>query len=158
MSKTLKVKVRDRWFTVEVGVLTGNPVRVLVDGDPVDVDLEGLTGREEKPSLPAPQPVEASPASGREADSSAKTTPTTPPTTPTVTPTATKMFRSPMPGVILSVSVKIGDQVVTGDEVCVLEAMKMQQVLRADWTGIVRAIHVEPGQQVSDGAPIVELE
>ncbi len=154
MSKTLKVKVRDRWFTVEVGDLTGNPVRVLVDGDPVDVDLEGLTAREEKPSLPAPQPAEASPASGREADPSAKTAPTT----PTATPAATKIFRSPMPGVILSVSVKIGDQVVTGDEVCVLEAMKMQQVLRADWTGVVRAIHVEPGQQVSDGDPIVELE
>jgi biotin carboxyl carrier protein len=36
--------------------------------------------------------------------------------------------------------------------------MKMQQVLRADWTGIVRAIHVEPGQQVLDGDPIAELE
>ena len=150
MAKTLKVKVRDRWFTVEVGDLTGNPVRVLVDGDPVDVDLEGLKGRAEKPSLPGPQPAEASPASGREANPSATTAPTT--------PTATKTFRSPMPGVILSVSVKIGDKVVTGDEVCVLEAMKMQQVLRADWTGIVRAIHVEPGQQVSDGDPIAELE
>ena len=150
MSKTIKVKVRDRWFTVEVGDLTGNPVSVLVDGDPVDVDLEGLMARREKPSLPGPHPAEASPASGREANPSAKTTPTT--------PTATKTFRSPMPGVILSVSVKIGDQVVTGDDVCVLEAMKMQQVLRADWTGIVRAIHVEPGQQVLDGDPIAELE
>ena len=154
MAKTLKVKVRDRWFTVEVGDLTGNPVRVLVDGDPVDVDLEGLTAREKKPSLPPPQPAEASPASGREANPNAPT----PPPTPTATPAATKMFHSPMPGVILSVSVKVGDQVVTGDEVCVLEAMKMQQVLRADWTGVVRAIHVEPGQQVSDGDPIVELE
>ncbi len=150
MSKTLKVKVRDRWFTVEVGDLTGNPVRVLVDGDPVDVDLEGLTAREEKPPFPKPQPAEASPASGSEAGPNAKTTPTT--------PTATKTFHSPMPGVILSVSVKIGDQVVTGDEVCVLEAMKMQQVLRADWSGIVRAIHVEPGQQVLDGDLIAELE
>ena len=150
MSKTIKVKVRDRWFTVEVGDLTGNPVRVLVDGDPVDVDLEGLAAREEKPSLPGPQPAEASLASEREASPNTKTTPTT--------PTATKTFRSPMPGVILSVSVKIGDQVVTGDDVCVLEAMKMQQVLRADWTGIVQAIFVEPGQQVLDGDPIAELE
>ncbi len=150
MPKTLKVKVHDRWFTVEVGDLTGNPVRVLVDGDPVDVDLEGLTAREEKPSLPAPQPAEASPASGREVNPNPRTSPTT--------PTATKTFRSPMPGVILSVSVKIGDQVVTGDDICVLEAMKMQQVLRADWSGIVRAIHVQPGQQVLDGDTIAELE
>ncbi len=150
MSKTLKVRVRDRWFTVEVGDLTGNPVRVLVDGDPVDVDLEGLTARQEKPSPPGPRYAEAAPASEPEANPNAKTTP--------ATPTATKTFRSPMPGVILSVAVKIGDQVVTGDDVCVLEAMKMQQVLRADWTGIVRAIHVEPGQQVLDGDPIAELE
>ena len=52
----------------------------------------------------------------------------------------------------------VGDEVVTGDEICVLEAMKMQQMLRADWSGIVRSVHVEAGQQVLDGDPIVELE
>ena len=62
-----------------------------------------------------------------------------------------------MPGVILSVSVKVGDQVITGDEICVLEAMKMQQMLRADWSGVVTAVHVESGQQVLDGDPIVDL-
>ena len=62
-----------------------------------------------------------------------------------------------MPGLILSVAVKVGDQVVTGDEVCVLEAMKMQQSLRADWSGVVSAVHVKPGQQVLDGDPIVDL-
>ena len=70
----------------------------------------------------------------------------------------TKLFSSPMPGVILSVAVSVGDEVVTGDEICVLEAMKMQQMLRADWSGIVRSVHVEAGQQVLDGDPIVELE
>ena len=63
-----------------------------------------------------------------------------------------------MPGVIMSVSVKEGDQVVTGDEICVLEAMKMQQSLRAEWSGIVRTVHVQPGRQVLDGDPIIELE
>jgi propionyl-CoA carboxylase alpha chain len=62
-----------------------------------------------------------------------------------------------MPGVILSVSVQVGDQVVTGDEICVLEAMKMQQLLRADWSGIVTKVHVGAGQQVLDGDPIVDL-
>ena len=62
-----------------------------------------------------------------------------------------------MPGIIVSVSVEVGAQVVTGDEICVLEAMKMQQTLRADWTGMVSAVHVQPGQQVSEGDPIVAL-
>jgi biotin carboxyl carrier protein len=62
-----------------------------------------------------------------------------------------------MPGIIISVSVEVGTNVVTGDDVCILEAMKMQQTLRADWSGVVSAVHVQPGQQVSEGDPIVEL-
>ena len=155
MPKTLKVKIRDRWFTVEVVDLTGNTAKVLVDGDPVEVDLEGLGAIDGAPkavkSGPVALPVEESPT---------RPTPEVRPAPDraTGTPSATKTFSSPMPGVILSVAVKVGDQVVTGDQVCVLEAMKMQQVLRADWTGIVRAVHVESGQQVLDGAPIVDLE
>ena len=70
----------------------------------------------------------------------------------------TKIFSSPMPGIIVSVAVKQGDQVVPGDEVCVLEAMKMQQTLRAEWAGIVREVHVRSGNQVQGGDRIVTLE
>ena len=44
-----------------------------------------------------------------------------------------------------------------GDEICVLEAMKMQQTLRAEWTGIVDEIHVETGQQIQGGDKILSL-
>ena len=63
-----------------------------------------------------------------------------------------------MPGIVLSVAVGVGDQVTTGDDICVLEAMKMQQTLKADWSGVVSAVHVIAGQQVQDGDAIVELE
>ena len=63
-----------------------------------------------------------------------------------------------MPGTILSIEVNPGDQVVTGDTICVLEAMKMHQELRADWSGVVKEVMVSVGQQVLGGAPIVELE
>jgi len=63
-----------------------------------------------------------------------------------------------MPGVIISVAVSVGDQVVTGDDICVLEAMKMQQVLRADWSGIVASVNVSAGDQVVDGEVIASLE
>ena len=55
-------------------------------------------------------------------------------------------------------TVVVGDVLVTGDEICVLEAMKMQQTLRADWSGTVGTVHVQSGQQVLDGDPIVDLE
>lgn len=143
MSKTLKVRVRDRWYTVEVDDQGNRPVRVLVDGEPVEVDIERL-------------PTQASPLPLNEPKAMQTSEPKTP-INPTM-PAVVKVFRSPMPGVVLSVAVEEGDQVVTGDAVCVLEAMKMQQTLRADWTGIVRAVCVQPGQQVLDGDPIIELE
>ena len=142
---TIRVKVADRWFTVEVADPHASPVRAIVDGEEIDVQLEDVVEEEVQPESitpPPPAPVSTAPA------------------TPAVGagPAPTKLFTSPMPGVILSVAVSVGDEVVTGDEICVLEAMKMQQMLRADWSGIVRSVHVEAGQQVLDGAPIVELE
>ena len=137
MSKRVRVRVGERWYAVEVFNLGETPVRVLVDGEPVEVDVD---------SLPAP---DAPPSQTEQAPAR--------PSTPR-TPSALKVFRSPMAGVIISVAVKEGDQVVTGDEVCVLEAMKMHQTLRADWSGLVRVVHVQTGQQVMDGDPIVELE
>ena len=143
-SKTLKVRVGDRWYNVEVGDLSANPVRVRVDGEPVEVDTEQLGSREVPGSAVTPARREGAAPEAQPGVAGA--------------PSATRVFRTPMPGLIVSIAVEEGDQVVTGDEVCVLEAMKMQQVLRADWSGIVKAVHVKPGQQVLDGDPIVELE
>ena len=140
--RTLRVRVKDRWFTVEVGDLETSPVRVLVDGEPVDVDVDQAA---DPTPLPRAEQPTAAPSATAE-----------PPLQSPLAPA--KTFRSPMPGVIVSVSVGVGDQVVTGDEVCILEAMKMRQSLRADWTGIVKAVHVQPGQQVADGDAIIDLE
>ena len=143
---TIRVKVADRWFTVEVADPHASPVRAIVEGEEVEVQLENVVVAEVQPeSIAPPPPAPVSPA---------------PEPTPAVGAgrAPTKLFSSPMPGVILSVAVSVGDEVVTGDEICVLEAMKMQQMLRADWSGIVRSVHVEAGQQVLDGDPIVELE
>ena len=68
-----------------------------------------------------------------------------------------KEFTAPMPGMIISIAVKEGDQVVPGDEICVLEAMKMQQTLRAEWAGIVDEIYVATGQQIQGGDKILGL-
>jgi|TARA_B100000315_G_C14377966_1_gene496098 biotin carboxyl carrier protein len=143
MSKKLQVRIGDHWYSVEVQDLDSDPVQVLVDGELVEVDL-GRIPNGDPPGTPAAiDPV----------DGPAEPTPS-----PARAPAVVKVFHSPMPGVIMSVSVKEGDQVVTGDEICVLEAMKMQQSLRAEWSGIVRTVHVQPGRQVLDGDPIIELE
>ena len=62
---------------------------------------------------------------------------------------------SPLPGVILEVSVKVGDTVKRGDKVMVLEAMKMENVIEATADGTITAIKVDKGDSVLEGAPLV---
>ena len=148
MANTLRVRVNGRWYTVEAVDIDADPAIVLVDGEPVEVSLS-------RPLISAGEPVPDGPAPDASAGPEHPPTGASPPAVPAA---GTRVFASPMPGIIMSVAVKVGDQVVTGDDICVLEAMKMQQALKADWSGIVSAVHVIPGQQVLDGDPIVELQ
>ena len=62
-----------------------------------------------------------------------------------------------MPGKVLRVLVKAGDAVNDGDVVLILEAMKMENELRAHKTGTVKAIHAQPGKDVEMGQALVEI-
>lgn len=137
MPQVVKVKIKDRWYTVEVEDLAANPVRVLVDGEPVDVNLEDLMA---SPAAPAQSGARNEQQARQPAPSS-----------------VAYVIRVPMPGVIMSVSVREGDKVNAGDEVCILEAMKMQQSLKADAAGTVLKIHIHQGQQVQSGAVVAEI-
>jgi len=64
---------------------------------------------------------------------------------------------APMPGMIVHVSVAIGDVVVAGQGLIVMEAMKMENELRATGPGTVTAVRVIPGTAVQKGAILVEL-
>jgi pyruvate carboxylase subunit B len=66
-------------------------------------------------------------------------------------------LKAPMPGMIISYSVKVGDKVNNGDLICVLEAMKMQNSLPAPATGVVKAINFEPGASVAKDATIMVI-
>jgi biotin carboxyl carrier protein len=57
----------------------------------------------------------------------------------------------------MTVSVRVGDRVKPGDEVCVIEAMKMEQSMRVSREGVIKQVHVHAGQQVNAGDLLVEL-
>jgi pyruvate carboxylase subunit B len=65
---------------------------------------------------------------------------------------------APMPGLIVRINVSAGDQVKAGQGLVVMEAMKMENELRAVAAGTVKAIRVSPGTAVERGATLVELE
>ncbi|KAJ2780192.1 hypothetical protein H4R18_003586 [Coemansia javaensis] len=73
-------------------------------------------------------------------------------------PDTSRLVLAPMPGTIVSVAVAPGDVVAEGAEVAVVEAMKMQNVLRAPRAGTVKAVNVRPGATVSGDDVLVELE
>ncbi len=64
----------------------------------------------------------------------------------------------PMVGKIVSVSVKVGDQVKEDDQIAVLEAMKMEMPIVAPVTGKVKEVCVAPGQEVEAEAVIATIE
>jgi len=68
------------------------------------------------------------------------------------------ILRSPMPGRVMSILVRPGDAVSAGDEVCVVEAMKMEQSILAHRDGVVKAVFVQPLDSVNANDPLVELE
>uniref|UniRef100_A0A8C5EVJ0 Propionyl-CoA carboxylase alpha chain, mitochondrial n=1 Tax=Gouania willdenowi TaxID=441366 RepID=A0A8C5EVJ0_GOUWI len=68
------------------------------------------------------------------------------------------ILRSPMPGTVVAVSVKPGDTVAEGQEICVIEAMKMQNSLAAAKQAKVKSVHCKSGETVGEGDLLVELE
>jgi acetyl/propionyl-CoA carboxylase alpha subunit len=65
---------------------------------------------------------------------------------------------APMPGLIVRVSVAVGDRVAAGQGIVVMEAMKMENELRSTADAVVRAIHATAGTAVEKGARLVEFE
>lgn len=66
--------------------------------------------------------------------------------------------KPPMPGKIVSVAVNEGDEVKAGQVLVILEAMKMQNEIAAPASGVVKKVHVKPGQNVEGKDVLVELE
>ena len=141
----LRVRVGDNWYNVEVGDLSRSPVQVNVDGEIFTVEVEGLPGhssvrprrgRTQTPGILVPPPASrVNPTSGDG-----------------------NFIRSPMPGRVISILVRPGDRVSVGQEVCVVEAMKMEQSIRSPQNGVVKEIRVQPMDSVRTNDPLMELE
>jgi pyruvate carboxylase subunit B len=71
---------------------------------------------------------------------------------------AASHLKAPMPGLIVRVNVKEGDQVRSGQGLVVMEAMKMENELRATASATVKKVVVSPGSAVEKGALLLEME
>ena len=141
--KTYKFKINGNGYEVAINSVEGQTASVTVNGTPYTVELE---------EAPVAAPVQAAPV---QAAPAAVQTPAAAPA-----PAATgagKAVTSPLPGVIIAIKVNVGDVVKAGQEVAVLEAMKMENSIEATQDGTVTAINVAKGDSVLEGAPIVTI-
>jgi len=69
-----------------------------------------------------------------------------------------KAVTAPMPGIVVSLKVKVGDSVSRGQPLCILEAMKMENEITAPKAGIVKEIYVSRGSSVGRGQPMILIE
>ena len=67
-----------------------------------------------------------------------------------------KELRSPMPGKLISIDVQPGSKVFAGQQVAVMEAMKMQNILRSEKDAVVKAVHFKQGDSVAVDVTIIE--
>ena len=143
--KTNKFKINGNEYNVAINSVEGKNASVTVNGTAYQVELE---------EAPAAAPVQA-PVSAAVAAAAPAAAPA-----PAPAPAAAgagKAVTSPLPGVIIAVKVNVGDTVKAGQEVAVLEAMKMENSIEATHDGTVTAINVAKGDSVLEGAPIVTI-
>lgn len=69
-----------------------------------------------------------------------------------------KDVKAPMPGLVFKMHAKIGDSISKGDSLLILEAMKMENVLKSSGEGIIKNIKVSEGEAVEKGQILIELE
>ncbi len=140
----MRVKINDQTFEVEVGDLQARPIQAIVDGETFEIyPEEAETDAVEAAPVAAPRPAET--PKPRPAAAA-----------PKVEVSAAKAVNAPLPGVILSIAVKPGDKVTQGQELCVLEAMKMRNPIRAGRPGTIAAIYISVGDTVRHNQPLME--
>lgn len=83
---------------------------------------------------------------------------TTVPSGPAVGPDNTNPVTAPLQGTIVSVDVEVDQEVYEGQQILVMEAMKMEHVITAERSGIIRGLTVEPGETVFEDHPLVFVE
>ena len=144
MKKEYKYTINGNEYVVAIGEIVENEAVVTVNGEDYKVAWEPEAEPEQKkPVLGKPK------AESTDSDSA---------TTDTANVNTNNAIKAPLPGVITSIEVNVGDEVKAGDTLLVLEAMKMANNIEAEKDGKGAAILVKPGQSVMEDDPLVVIE
>jgi biotin carboxyl carrier protein len=135
----IQVRVADQVFAVEVDNVHTRPIIATIAGEQFEV-------------WPEDDPPAAAPAAARVISHNGR-----PPAAPAASAAPSlRPVRAPLPGVVIAIAVQPGTTVTAGQELCVLEAMKMENAIRAARAGQIAAVHITLGQHVQHNDVLIE--
>lgn len=145
--KSFKFKINGNNYEVNINNVEDNTAEVEVNGTAYNVEIDRELKQTKTPKLVRPATIPS--------------TDSTPATSKTSNPTAPKgggHIKSPLPGVILEINVKVGDTVSIGQKLLMLEAMKMENNIDSDKEGTVKEILISKGDSVMEGDTLIVIE
>jgi len=147
----VRVKIDDQVFEVEIEDVRARPVTARIGAEVFEVWPEEPAGQAAQVS--ATPPTATAPAPAPRPNGAVRR-----PAVNGAGNGAGNAIRAPLPGVLLSVAAAPGDHVTIGQPLCVLEAMKMNNTIRAARAGRITAVRVTAGQTVSHRQVLMEFE
>ena len=158
--KTYKYIVQGVDYEVEIAEVEGKIAKVNVNGIPFEIEMQKPINAAKHPQLAASKKV-ASVAAVETPAAAAAAAPVaaSQPAPAAAQPAAAggNAVKAPLPGTINEILVTVGQQVNVGDTVLVLEAMKMQNNIEAEYAGTVKSINVNKGDSVMEGAVLLTI-
>jgi biotin carboxyl carrier protein len=160
-----RLDIRGREFLIDVDELAANRFSVIVGDETYEVELSSDEDLPEATITPGFAPTRVS-GTARAVSAGSKVAqvkrelPAAGPAAPRA-PAArggANTLAAPMPGVVLEVSVKVGDAVVRGQQVAILEAMKMQNSIKSPRAGTIAEVCVDAGKAVGHGDAIIRYQ
>jgi biotin carboxyl carrier protein len=156
--------ISGRSFVIDVQELANDRFEVVVGDEAYEVTLSSDENLSEAVITPGLHPGKAPSANAANSVAKVRKEPASPPpaSQPARKPSAGSSGKggvtAPMPGVILEISVKVGDQLTRGQQVAILDAMKMHNVIGAPRDGIVSEVCVVASQNVNHGDTIIRFQ
>lgn len=141
--KKFKFTIRGNKYDVEIQNIEDNIAEIEVNGTKYEVEIHKEVKQTKTPKL-----VRSKIVPPTDSDKAKTTKPGV---------ALLKGIKAPLPGTILEIKVKPGDTVKTGDDLLIMEAMKMENSIKADRDGKIASIKVKPGDAVLEGDVLVEI-
>jgi biotin carboxyl carrier protein len=146
--KEFKMKINGSEYNVNIESIEDTHANVEVNGTIYSVEIDKPI-RQTAPVIR--QVITAKPTVAT------ATSAAVPKVAPAAQASGTSIIKSPLPGVIIDVCVKIGDTVKTGQKLFILEAMKMENSINAESDGKITEIKVNKGDSVLEGADLIVI-